>query len=81
MLFQDRDAFRYAFVTDMRGCARDKACDRIGFPAAERAAQMMRAPFQQTAERRKTFHIRDHLSWPIAASTEGLVLESPEHTM
>jgi hypothetical protein len=44
MLFQDRDALRYALVTDMRGCARHKAPDRIGFAAAERAAQTMLAP-------------------------------------
>jgi hypothetical protein len=47
MLFQDRDALCYAFVTDMCGCARHKTSDRIGFAAAERAAQMMRATAQQ----------------------------------
>jgi hypothetical protein len=65
MLFQDRDALCYALVTDMCGCARDKAFDRIGFSAAERAAQTMRAPFQQALERRKGFHIPTtcSLSW------------------
>jgi hypothetical protein len=67
----------------MRGCARDKACGRIGFPATERAAQTVRPSFQQNTERGKTFHIRDHVLWPIAGSNEGLglVLENPEHTM
>jgi len=57
MLLQDRDALRYARVTDMCGCARDKASDRIGIAAAERAAQTMRVPAQ---ERCKAFHGPTH---------------------
>jgi hypothetical protein len=60
MLLQDGDALRDALVTDMCGCARDKASDRIGFAAAERAAQTMRVPAQEAPERCKAFHIPTH---------------------
>jgi hypothetical protein len=46
MLLQNGDALRYAPVTDMCGCGGDKASDRIGLPAAERATQTMRVPVQ-----------------------------------
>jgi hypothetical protein len=60
MLLQDGDALRYALVTDMCGCARDKASDRIGLAAAERAAQTMRVPVQEAPERCKAFHGPTH---------------------
>jgi hypothetical protein len=46
----------------MCGCAGDKASDRIGPPAAERAAQTMRVPPQEAPERCKAFHILTHAS-------------------
>jgi hypothetical protein len=60
MLLQHGDALCYALVTDMCGCARDKAFDRIGLAAAERAAQTMRVPAQQAPECCKAIHIRTH---------------------
>jgi hypothetical protein len=59
MLLQDRDALRYALVTDMRGCARHKTVDRIGMAAAERAAQPQRARPQPAPQRRQTLHVQN----------------------
>jgi len=56
MLLQNRDALRYALVTDMCGRAGDKASDGVGLAAAERAAQAPRMPPQQAPERCKAFH-------------------------
>jgi hypothetical protein len=61
MLLQHGDALCYALVTDMCGCAGDKASDRIGLAATERAAQTMRAPAQQAPECCKAVHIATHL--------------------
>jgi hypothetical protein len=60
MPLQDRDALRYALVTDMCSCARDKPSDRIGLTAAKRAAQTMRAPPQQARKRDQRFHFPFH---------------------
>jgi hypothetical protein len=57
MLLQDRDALGYALVTDMCGCARHKACNRVGLAAAKRAAQTARTPRQQASEDRKALHV------------------------
>jgi hypothetical protein len=55
MLLQYGHALGYASVTDMSGCARHKASDRVGLPAAERAAQ---ARPQQGGERCERLHTR-----------------------
>src|SRR5918995_4944342 len=39
MSLQDVEALGYAVITNMRGCASDKAIHVLGVPAAERAAQ------------------------------------------
>jgi hypothetical protein len=64
MLLQDRDALRYALVTDMCGCARDKTGDRSGVAAAKRAPQT-RVPPQHPPERREASHVATHrfLGW------------------
>jgi hypothetical protein len=58
MLLQYGHALGYASVTDMSGCARHKASDRVGLAAVKRAAQTVWARPQQVGERCKRLHIR-----------------------
>jgi hypothetical protein len=39
MSLQDVEALGYAVITNMRGCASDKAIHMLGVPAAERAGE------------------------------------------
>jgi hypothetical protein len=65
MSLQDVEALGYAVITDMRGCAGDKAIHVLGVPAAERAAQ--RRAEQKTDPRQgragpQVDHVRGSLS-------------------
>jgi hypothetical protein len=65
MPLQDVEALGYAVITDMRGCAGDKAIHVFRIPAAERARE--RRPEQTTDPRRRRTgpqadHVRGSLS-------------------
>jgi hypothetical protein len=51
MSLQDVEALGYAVITDMRGCAGDKAIHMFSVPAAERARE--RRPEQTTDARQR----------------------------
>src|SRR5262245_7992484 len=67
MSLQDVEALGYAVITNMRGCAGDKAIHLLGIPAAERAGE--RWPEQTSDERQRCLrpqaevdHVRTSLS-------------------
>jgi hypothetical protein len=88
MPLQDVQALGYAVITDMRGCAGDKAIHVFRIPAAERAGE--RRPEQSTDPRQRRAgsqvdHVRGSLStirptkalWQQAMRREsGFILKS-----